>query len=99
MPPLTELGNWVARVTTKMSLLTELRDANIFNSNGVVLFSPALARSGYAGWGRENEINSEGVVSGWRRIGCNAFSVDDLVGAVSQGRRSSPVRLGPPTLG
>jgi hypothetical protein len=38
----------------------------------------------------QNENNSEGDVAAWRRICCNAFSVDEFVGAVSQGRRSSP---------
>jgi hypothetical protein len=31
------------------------------NRNAVAAISPALTRSGYAGWRREIEINSEGV--------------------------------------
>ena len=38
-------GNWVARVATKISFLTELSD----NRNAVAAFSPALERSDYAG--------------------------------------------------
>jgi len=49
-------GKFLRRVSTKMA---RLRRSD--NRNAVAAFSPVLPRSGYAGWGMQNEINSEGV--------------------------------------
>ncbi len=59
--------------------LTEPRS----NRNTVAAFSPALTDAVGLRWvSGQNENNSGGVVAGWRRIGCNAFSVDEFVGTV-----------------
>jgi len=76
-------------------------DGAATNRNAVEAFSPSVGRRSRATLGCNTKMKTT-LKELWRGGGgldATPFSVDEFAGTVFQGRRSSPVRLGLPTLG
>jgi len=61
------------------------RTARPTNPKGIESSSPALTRSGYAGFTSQNKFNRNAVASPFYIRGYNPFRVDKFVGTTTQG--------------